>query len=167
MFQNLRSALTIGAIAILCSISQVECLNSSDQTGGSQQASSAGHYISVLVLDGKNGKPIANESVLVCSVRGNRKLSQTQSPRSNSRGVADIFLADPLPERIGISFGALDFASCSDVAFSTDQILHGGIVARNTCADPKVYSSHAPVVGQIVIFGRRITLWDRILQEFL
>jgi hypothetical protein len=167
MFQNLRSALTIGAMAIRFAIPQVECLNSSDQTGGSQQASSAGHYISVLLLDGKNGKPITDEWVMVRNARGNRKLSQTQSAQSNSRGIAEVFLADPIPERVGISFGALDFASCSDVAFLTDQILHSGIVARNTCADPKVYSSHSPVVGQIVIFGRRITLWDRILQEFL
>jgi hypothetical protein len=168
MLEKLEYALIVTAMATLCAATQGQSASSKlnhASTSQSQSIPSAdGHHIYVLLLSGKSDKPVADVWVLLKGVGENGKIIRPQSVRSNSQGIAEFSLADPMPERVGLDFGT-EFASCSDVQFLTDQILKSGVIAKNTCSDEKVYSSHSPVAGQLVVFGRRITLWERIRQE--
>src|SRR3954471_14309345 len=78
-----------------------------------------GHSIYVKVLDAATGKPVKGIWVLL-----DRKsqLKQGSNAKTDSSGVAGFYLSNPLPERIGVSFSPLEFESCSEQEFVTDQI---------------------------------------------
>jgi hypothetical protein len=120
--------------------------------------------LTVIVLDGNTGKPIKGVHALsVISVEGRPKgLNQ----ETNGNGVAVFHLTDSIPERFGFDFPVEEFGLCSDgMPFSTEQVLKTGIVSRNTCAGARFQYSAPPRPGEVVVFGKRVTLWQRILRE--
>ena len=129
----------------------------------SVRSSPAVHSISVRLLDFETGKPVSGVWVPLSEVdeRGPKVLNA----KTNSQGVANFQLPQPLPDRIQISFAPDEFASCSEIQFMTDQILKTGVVAGNTCKSAKPKPSALPASSQLVIFGKRITLWQRIRRE--
>jgi 5-hydroxyisourate hydrolase-like protein (transthyretin family) len=100
--------------------------------------------IHVQLIDGKNGKPTTNVWVSLRGLGENNKTTQAQSAQTDSYGIAELHLRDPIPERLSLGFGPYDFASCSNVEFRSDEILHVGVVAKNTCAAPFVSSCFSP-----------------------
>jgi len=118
------------------------------------------HSISVKVLDAETGQPVKGVWV---SLDYKPRLKQLNA-KTNSHGIVGFHLLVPLPERIGLSFGPNEFGSCSEIEFVTDQILKTGVVAGNTCKTRPGPSS-APEAGQLVVFGKRVTLWQRVLRE--
>ena len=129
------------------------------------QSSLSIYSISVRVLDSETGKPLKGIWVPLSELSEKYKPKKVLNAKTNSRGIAEFQLPEPLPERIEFSFGPDEFASCSEVQFAIDQILKTGVVAGNRCATSKPKSSARAAKGELVIFGKRITLWQRILRE--
>src|SRR5271154_2341585 len=166
--KKLKFALVVTAMATLCAGIQGQSSSSAFHQASADQSqghASNDHHIRLLLLNGTSGKPVAGVWVLLKGVGQNTKSDWPQSVRSNSEGVADFSLADPLPEKVGLSFEIHEFSSCSDAQFVTDEILTSGVVARNICAAGRVYSSHPPIAGRLVIYGRGVTVWQRIGQD--
>jgi hypothetical protein len=136
-------------------------VNQSEAQQG-RPSSTDDHVISVKVLDAETGQPVKGIWV---PLNNKPQLKQPLNGRTDSRGIAGFHLSGPLPERIGLSFSPVEFGSCSEMEFATDQILRTGVVAGNTCAGSKPNPSVPPEAGQLVVFGKRVTLWQRVLRE--
>lgn len=127
-----------------------------------RQPSAETHSISVKVLDAETGKPVKGIWV---SLDGEPQLKRLLNAKTDSRGLAGFHLSGALPERVGPSFSPGEFGSCSDLEFVTDQILRTGIVSGNTCGGSKPKPNVTPEAGQLVVFGKRFTWWQKVLQE--
>lgn len=140
-------------------------LNTQVKQSGAQAgwpSSTEDHFISVKVLDAETGRPVKGISVLP---NNKLQLKQPLSRKTDSRGIAEFHLLGPLPERIGLSFSPVEFGRCSEVEFATDQILRTGVVAGNTCKSSKPKPSVPPEAGQLIVFGKHVTLWQRMRRE--
>jgi hypothetical protein len=124
--------------------------------------SAEGDSISVKVLDAETGQPMKGIWV---SLDDKPQLKRSLSSKTSSHGVAVFHLLGSPPERIGLSFSPVEFGSCSEAEFVTDQILMTGVVGGNTCKSSKPKPSVTPEAGQLVVFGKRVTLWQRVLRE--
>jgi len=127
-----------------------------------RQPSAETHSIFVKVLDAETGKPVKGIWVSVDSQPQPKRLLNA---KTDSRGVAAFHLSGPLPERVGPSVSPVEFKRCSELEFVTDQILTTGIVAGNTCSGSKLKPYVTPEAGQLVVFGKRFTWWQKVLQE--
>jgi hypothetical protein len=82
---------------------------------------------------------------------------------TNEGGSAAFQLPDPLPGgRPWISSPFIDF--CSDWEVSIDQVSTKGTVGENNCGKAKFSGNPDP--GELVIFGRRLNLFQRIWNLF-
>jgi hypothetical protein len=151
--KRLSCALLVSLMAALCAASQEKSLSSTNT-----------HRIAVLVLDGNSGKPVKRAWVGLRGVGQSAETNWRRSVRSNSQGLAEFSLPDPIPEKVALSFDLNAFSPCSEAGFLTERILNVGIVAGDFCAAANVYSSHPPLAGQLVMYGRGVTTWDRICQ---
>ena len=122
------------------------------------------HHIYLLLLNRQSGKPVKGVRGFLEGVGQNGKINWPQSVRTDSHGIAEFSLVDPLPERVRVSFEINEFSSCSETSVMTNQILKIGAVAEISCAAGKVYASHPPLAGQLVVYGRGVTVWQRIGQ---
>jgi len=122
----------------------------------------ADHSISVKVLDAETGQPVKRIWV---PLDYRPQQIQLLNAKTDSHGIAVFHFSGPLPERIRLSFSPWDFGSCSELEFVTDQILRTGIVAGDRCRSSKVTPQVTPEAGELVVFGKRVTLWQRVLQE--
>jgi hypothetical protein len=84
---------------------------------------------------------------------------------TNDQGVATFELDEPAPERIEINYSPNELWYCSDRAFPTAQILTTGLVARYTCDDGKLKWSATAKPGELVVFSKHVTLWERMRRE--
>lgn len=166
MSKGFVRALVATTIAVLCVAAQEKAPPGTYNQAAerwSQNASPAdGPHIQVLILNSKSGKPVKNVWVGLRPETGNGEMSWPQSARSNSQGIAEFYFVDAIPENVTVLFDASEFASCSDRRFLTEQIIKNGIVARNFAVAEKLYASHPPLAGQLVVYGRPVTSWDRI-----
>jgi hypothetical protein len=119
--------------------------------------------ISVRVLDAVTGKPIVDVPLLLGVPIGNEDANKLRD-RTDSKGTARFYLNNPIPDRIRLIFG-LEIDLCPNVAFSTDQVLKTGVIASNTCRGPRFEYSGSPEPGELVVFARRISLWERVKRE--
>jgi hypothetical protein len=121
--------------------------------------------ITLLLLDARTAKPISKTSVLLITwdEKGStRKLGQVTTRKD---GTATLLLTEAPPARIGISYSPDELKSCSDIAFSTKQILDVGVVAKNDCDVQKVQTKLQPKPGQLVVFASKISLAERLRRE--
>lgn len=119
------------------------------------------HQIDVMVFDAYSGKAVKGAWVSLRGVGVNAETNWPQSVQSNAEGVAKFSLVDPIPEKVMLFFEANEFASCIESGFSTERILKSGLAAGSFCTAPKVYSLHTPQSGQLVVYGRSVSAWDR------
>jgi hypothetical protein len=126
----------------------------------STATAAADHTVSVRMLDARNGKPLKRHSVGL-EIGRNRAILNA---KTNSEGIASFHLNDPVPERIWLVFAPFEMGICSEIQFSTDEVLRAGSVGRNTCIS-KIQYAVAPKAGEIVAFGKPVSLWHRILGE--
>jgi hypothetical protein len=128
-------------------------------------ASNSGASLTVLLLDAKTAKPISLTTILLITwdeKGAARKLGQVTTQKDGS---AVLSFTDPLPERIGLSYSPDEVANCSDIAFSTKEILGAGIVARNDCDVAKARLALQPKPGQLVVFASKIASAGQILNK--
>jgi hypothetical protein len=114
-----------------------------------------GHILTVRVLDARNGKPLKHIRMWLGWLKG----PQLPMVETNDAGIAAFHLPDPLPGgRPWISSPFIDFCSGREVAI--DQVSDKGTVGENNCGKAKF--SGNPNLGELVIFGRRLNVFQRI-----
>jgi hypothetical protein len=134
------------------------------QQAEAQTSGNGGHSISVKLLDAETGKPVKGVWVLPLELREKSRFGNVYV-KTNSQGIAHFQLPEPPPERIEFLIPPDEFGFCSEVQFVTYQILETGTVGGNSCQSRKPKPLTSTDAGQVVIFGKRITLWQRILRE--
>jgi hypothetical protein len=134
-------------------------------TAGHSVASSETSHLSVRILNAKSGSPIKGVSVGISITNEKGRSVGLSDAVTNDEGVATFGLSDPAPERIEITFSPNELGYCSDRAFPTAQILKTGLVARYTCDDGKLKWSANPKPGELVIFTKHVTFWERMRRE--
>jgi len=78
---------------------------------------------------------------------------------TNAAGIAAFHLPDPLPAgHPWLSSPFIDICSNPDV--SIDQVLVKGMAGENNCGAGKFSGNPSP--GELVIFGRRLNVFQRI-----
>ena len=159
----LLATLAVARVGTCASVSAPSRLAASQAKA--QPSTGGGHSISVKVLDAETGKPVKGIWVPLSELDEKYKPKKVLNAKTNSHGIADFQLPEPLPARIEFSFGPDELASCSEVQFVTDQILKTGVVAQNRCESSKPKPSASPAAGELVIFGKRITLRKRMRRE--
>lgn len=129
--------------------------------------SQQGPSIAVRVLSAKSGRPL--EGVLLLAGRPTKLRSGGEtgrwrllSARTNAEGLAVL----RLPERVSrviISYGDLSFGQCSPRSpVAVADILRTGIVAQNTCSSRKLEDTAAPKPGELVLFAKKWSWWERM-----
>lgn len=121
--------------------------------------------IAVRLLDAQSGKPLAKSAVTL-TVTENGKVVFRSHSKTDLSGVAVLSLPEPIPERIGLTYATADLGSCSDLAFPTGDILTSGLVSKNRCFGGKLPRPVTTKPGEIVLFGRPLTFWERTRREF-
>lgn len=157
-------AILVLALAVSVASAPARCKIAGSQATA-KPSTSNGHSITVKLLNADTGKPVKSIWVPLWELDEKYKHTKLLNAKTDSDGIAYFHFPSPLPERIEFSFGPDEFASCSEVQFATDQIIKAGIVAHNTCGGSGPKPSVSAVSGEIVIFGRRITLGQRMRRE--
>jgi hypothetical protein len=116
-------------------------------------------HISVRLIDGMTGKPMAGVSILLGVPAGNKNVNRLRDI-TDSQGIARFDPSDPIPEQIDLILG-FDVAMCPGWTFTTEQILKTGVIAQNTCKGIKFEYSGHPTPGELVVFARRASWWQR------
>jgi hypothetical protein len=123
--------------------------------------------ISVRVLDVCSASPLANEKVVV-------RVAAASNPNgldstSGSDGVARFDLHHPSPASINAYVADENLYPCSSfVSVDLEQIMNTGLVLRTRprdCKFTKAALQVQPTPGQLVMFMRPLTWWDRFLRR--
>lgn len=115
--------------------------------------------ILVRLIDGPTGKPMAGVSILLGVPAGNENVNQLRDT-TDSQGIARFNPSDPIPSQIYLLFGG-DVVMCPGWTFTTEQILKTGVIAENRCRGGKFEHSGNPTPGELVVFARRLSWWER------
>lgn len=121
--------------------------------------------LTVRVIDNKDGKALKGVSLglVTWDEKGQHFLL---SAITDAEGAAIFHLSIPIPERIGITYSPNEVWACSDIAFPTIPILKSGIVAQYKCNDRRRLKWTAPPkAGELVVFAKRVSLWERMRRE--
>ena len=136
----------------------------------------SGLDITVRLINARSGKPLREVPVTMFSWNGPATYSPDNIPKSelaahtatDAEGRAVFHSAQPIPQHIGFSVGTpLDFAGCWRLQDSSPEtVLHSGVVAAYNearCGRLKQQVSAKP--GEVVIFEKKPTLWEKMRQE--
>jgi hypothetical protein len=114
-----------------------------------------GDILTVMVLDAKNGKPLKHVRIWLGWLKG----PVLPNVETNHAGIAAFHLPNPLPAaHPWLSSPFIDI--CSNLDVSIDQVLVKGIAGENNCGAAKFSGNPNP--GELVIFGRRLNVFQRI-----
>jgi hypothetical protein len=126
--------------------------------------------ISIRVLDVRNASPLGNEKVGVrfpqfATAPTPNELDST----SGSDGVAPFDLPHPSPASINAYVADENLYPCSSfVSVDLEQVLNAGLVLRTRPRDCKFTEAALqvqPTPGQLVMFMRPLTWWERFLRH--
>ena len=131
--------------------------------------------ITLHVIDARSGKPLKGIKVeMFTSDAGSSvkpeepktKPNKTQEATTDNDGRAVFELFEPLPESVGfLLVPPDDFASCWGQLFSAKEVLESGAVAdfAPRCGKLKWKASAKP--GEVLIFEKRLTTWEKMRRE--
>lgn len=136
----------------------------SDGVAGAQRAGMKRPLrIAVQVLDGRNGKPMPNQRVLVftgsssAAARNEQDLTELTTGKN---GFATLLIdpddspwAQPWVDR-----HVLCYPHPNQIAFRVSEIISTGVVTRNNCGS----LSRRPVAGRLIFFARPATLMEKM-----
>lgn len=124
--------------------------------------------ITVRVLNAKDGRPLSGVLLLAYAPAKKPNVARTEQERllasatTDGDGSAALRLPDRISEVI-ISYGDLFVGRCTPwSAFLTAKILKRGVVARNTCSGGKFEYAAAPKPGELVLFAKKWSWWERM-----
>lgn len=128
-----------------------------------------GSSITVRVLNARNGKPLkgvvlflyAQSNIPIKTRKGQDHPLATEI--TNPDGIAIFQLRESIGEVI-LSYGdSLYVGRCTpSLPFATAEILKTGIIGTNTCSGDKFEYKAAPKPGELVLFGKKWSWWERI-----
>lgn len=131
--------------------------------------------ITIRLINATSGKPLSKISVSMGAWNGTFDVRKGPYPEqirmiTDAEGRAVFHLPRPTPEHIGFSVGTpWDFAGCWHLRDSSPEtVLRSGVVAdydETKCGKrkPKIQVSAKP--GEVVIFERKLTLWEKMHRE--
>jgi hypothetical protein len=125
----------------------------------------AEHILSLRIVDAMTGKPIKKVSASVVKWNEHGQIVVLSQGKSNAEGVIVFHLSEPLPDRIGFDFSPDELKYCSDLAFSTAEIINVGLLAQNKCQANKTTFSLSRKVGEITLFAKKVSLGERTRKE--
>jgi hypothetical protein len=152
--QTLRIPLAVCVLLLLVSLVGSFTIQSSERE----------NRLTVRVLDPRNGKPLARLFVGILVWRQGRTVDLGHAV-TDANGVASFQLPNLIPDRVGISHSPIDLQWCSDEAFPTETILKTGIVADRKCDQVNLKITATAAAGELVLFARRVTFWEKVLRE--
>jgi hypothetical protein len=133
--------------------------------GAESTETDGGGHITVRLMDASNGKPLKGVSLGFEFTTETGRALKFWNAVTNTEGRVVISLPEPVPERIVISYSPNEVGSCSDVDFLIARVLKAGIVAEYKCNDDKTKWPSKATPGELVLFARRVSLWERIKRE--
>lgn len=119
--------------------------------------------ITVEVLDGRNGKPMADQHVLVfigvtsAAVRSHAQHTGVTTGKDGNAALA-IFPAKTMWLQVFMDGRIPCFADPNGASFSVDKIMSQGLVTPNTCSS----LVRAPSPGHFIIFARPAHFTEKI-----
>jgi hypothetical protein len=133
---------------------------------GSPIFAGAEHLISLRIVEAKTGKPIQKVTASIVKWNKDGRVEVLSQGMSNAEGFIIFHLSEPLPDRIGFDFSPNELGYCSDLAFSTAEIVSTGVVAQNKCQTSDAKFSFNRKAEEITLFAQKVSLWERIRREF-
>jgi hypothetical protein len=121
------------------------------------------HAISLRILDASNGKPIQKATAVLIKWNKMGQTEEISQGVTNAEGIVVFHLQEPLPDRIGFSPDELKY--CSDLAFPTEEIVNGGLLAQNKCQARETKLSFSRKPGEITLFANKPSRWDKVRRE--
>jgi hypothetical protein len=125
----------------------------------------ADHIVALHIVDAKTGKPIKRVSASMVVWNEHGQIETLSQGKTNSEGVIVFHLSEPLPDRVGFNFAPDELKYCSDLAFSTAEILKVGLLAQNKWQTDKTISPLGRKPGEITLFAQRVSLGERMRKE--
>ena len=123
--------------------------------------------IRVRVLDASTEKPLSGTRIALAVFNDPRILGRTLNGKTDSNGIAVFDLPNEVPLRVGPRFAPDDDGLCSEVEFLTARIFDTGVVGKNYCKTAGPSHGVTAEPGELVIFAKPISPWERILRELL
>jgi hypothetical protein len=128
------------------------------------ESSAQQNRLTLRLLDPGNGKPLARVYLGILVWQQGRAVELAHAV-TNADGIVTFHLPDMIPERVGITHSPDELNWCSDNAFPTSEILKTGIVALDKCDQGKLKTTPTAAAGELVLFARRVTFWERVRRE--
>ena len=121
--------------------------------------------ISVRLIDGTSGKPMAGVEILVDVVPGGNKNQNQLRGVTDAQGTVRFNLSHPIPDQIDLVFRR-DVAICTSWTYTTDRILKTGVIADKKCMGKSVEYDGHPTPGELVVFARWVSMGERFWRSF-
>jgi hypothetical protein len=123
--------------------------------------------IRVRLIDPRSGKPQRKVEIIMTAWNGKpTHTPDTSIATTGQGGDATFLLSQPLPEHVAFGPPPTDFVGCSGAAtFSPQKIIQEGAVATYDTRCGKLNWRGAASPGEVIIFARKLSLWDKILRE--
>lgn len=140
----------------------------SDVGGPNEHHSNRFSDISVRLLDYRNGEPVTGIVVALGMTNedGHSKPGPLPIATSDSHGIAEFHLPKPVERKLYLVWPPnYGFRSCGWDLTRTELILSTGVVDPRSCGNDKIRSAIVPKPGELVVFGRRVSAWERMWNE--
>jgi hypothetical protein len=119
--------------------------------------------VTIHVLDGRNGKPLKSQSLLVFTgisndaVRGHAHHSETNTDRSGI-GTYLVNTSETRFLQVFVNELVLCYPNPNQSSFSVSEIMSKGLVTANTCGS----SVKGPTPGHLIVFARKPTFSEKM-----
>jgi hypothetical protein len=141
--------------------------------GSTQSANTAAPDMGVRLVDVRNGRVFANEIVNVQFHVPRTPELQTLEQKTGTDGTAKFRLPEPLPASIVVFATNERLYPCSSRdGINTQKIIHEGLVSRCSkstqgcrCKFSRQVSEIQNKAGELVLFARPVTRWEKFLQH--
>ncbi len=140
-----------------------------------------GQTVTVRLINAKSGKPLSKVPVEMFAYNGTLRFDPQKNPpypehsevfvTTDAQGKAVFPLPQPHTEHISFSIvdPAGDFADCWRLSdLSPEAVLHSGAVAEYDeakCGKLRTGISAQPRPGEVVIYEKKVTFWQKVRRE--
>ena len=123
--------------------------------------------VTVLLIDPHSGKPLKKVDVTMAAWNGQTDADTpaTSIGKIDSEGKATFQMPQSAPRHISFALLYRNFEYCSPGTFSAEEVLATGVVDKYDGHCGKLRWHGAAKPGKVVIFARKLSFWDKILQE--
>lgn len=120
--------------------------------------------VRIRIRDADNYGPLKGIHVALAPLNDEGRPTGTLNATTDKDGIASFHFGEPVPDRFDLILAPDEFALCSQskVEYLTEEVVKRGVTSTGVCGSAH---SHEATPGELVIFGKRITLWQRIWRE--